>query len=396
MKRKSLFMICITILVLIPGIALGTNGKLIFPNSDFEKGDLTNWTRDGNAFDFQPTLGDNPSARHWREPSNHQGRYWIGTYEKYNGRNAKRPGMLQTDRPQGTLTSIPFVITHSEINFLVGGGSKKDKEYVALEVDGAVVRKTTGTGSDTMKRKTWNVREFAGKQGKIIIVDRDSGGRGHINADDFRFSGQKVADIETDVTHESRAFVPGTLAPDAAPTTPAPMPGEYPAAGAGVQPPASGVDDGAMYEQWFPAPPRGWTAGKAEIFDTRQMLQVKKDYINSAQRAKLTIHVIANLFVPLKNADQNEKRDNDSLKKLAAISDTVTTMEHQGHMGLLTEKGDVSDLTFRIGGEALLIDLNATPENRALLLNMARHIDLEQAIRLFLKDNRKAASRKTN
>ncbi len=62
-------------------------------------------------------------------------------------------------------------------------------------------------------------------------------------------------------------------------------------------------------------------------------------------------------------------------------------------MGLLTEKGDVSDLTFRIGGEALLIDLNATPENRALLLNMARHIDLEQAIRLFLKDNRKAASR---
>ena len=245
------------------------------------------------------------------------------------------------------------------------------------------------------------LRSTLDQQGKIIIVDRDSGGRGHINADDFRFSGQKVADIKTDVahesgTHESGASVPGTPAPDAAPTTPAPVPGEHPAAGAGVQPSASGVDDGARYEQWFPAPPRGWTAGKAEIFDTRQMLQVKKDYTNSAQRAKLTIHVIANRFVPLKNADQNEKRDNDSLKKLAAISDTVTTMEHQGHMGLLTEEGDVSDLTFKIGGEALLIDLNATPENRALLLNMARHIDLEQAVRLFLKDNREAASRKTN
>ncbi len=388
MRIKCLFMICMTILIWSPGIVLGAHGKLVFPNSDFERGDLTNWTRDGNAFDFQPTLGDNPSARHWREPSNHQGRYWIGTYEKYNGKNAKRPGMHQTDRPQGILKSIPFVITHSELNFLVAGGNKKNKEYVALEVDGAVVRKTTGTGHDTMQRKTWNVKQFAGKQGKIIIVDRDSVGKGHINADDFRFSGRKVADIKTDVAHESGTSVPGTPAPDAAPMTPASVPG--------VQPPAPGVVHGASYEQWFPAPPRGWTAGKAEMFDMGQMLQIKKDYTNRAQKTKLIIHVIANRFVSLKNADQNEKRDNDALKKLAAISDTVETIEQQGHMGLLTEEGESSDLTFRIGGEALIISLNATLVNRALLLNMARHIDLEQAVRLFLKDNREAASGKTN
>ena len=36
---------------------------LLFENSDFENGDLTNWTAAGTAFEFQPTKGDNPTAR---------------------------------------------------------------------------------------------------------------------------------------------------------------------------------------------------------------------------------------------------------------------------------------------------------------------------------------------
>lgn len=391
-------MICVMSLVLTCGIALGANGKLIFPNSDFEKGDLTNWVKDGNAFDFQPTLGDNPSARHWREPSNHQGRYWIGTYEKYNGKNAGRPGMLQTDRPQGTLTSIPFVITHSEINFLVGGGSNKDKEYVALEVDGSVVRKATGQNCDTMKRTTWDVKEFAGKQGKIIIVDRDSGGRGHINADDFRFSGRKVADIQKDNAHEAGtpepvAPVPGTPATDTAPATAPPhVSGEHAPAGTGTRPDVPGAAS-QKYEKWFPAAPQGWTAGRAEVLDSKQMLQVKKDYTYRARKARLTIYVAVNRFVPLENAVQNEKNYNETVNKLAAMSDTMETVKRQGHVGMLTDEGGTSDLTFSIGGEALIIDLSATPRDKALLLKMARRIDIEQAIRLFLHDNQEAASR---
>jgi hypothetical protein len=49
---------------------------------DFETGDLGGWTPTGDAFAFQPTLGDNPTARHRGQPSNHQGQYWIGGYEK--------------------------------------------------------------------------------------------------------------------------------------------------------------------------------------------------------------------------------------------------------------------------------------------------------------------------
>ena len=56
------------------------DSSLLFANSDFEMGDLTNWTADGNAFDFQPTTGDNPTARGRKtQPSHHQGKFWIGT-----------------------------------------------------------------------------------------------------------------------------------------------------------------------------------------------------------------------------------------------------------------------------------------------------------------------------
>jgi len=59
---------------------------------DFEEGNLQGWTKTGNAFDHQPTLGDNPTARHRGQPSHHQGRYWIGTYEKYQGKPGQEPG----------------------------------------------------------------------------------------------------------------------------------------------------------------------------------------------------------------------------------------------------------------------------------------------------------------
>src|SRR5262252_7544543 len=42
--------------------------------------------------------------------SRHQGNYWIGTFERGG------------DKPQGTLTSVAFKVTHPWASFLVGGG----------------------------------------------------------------------------------------------------------------------------------------------------------------------------------------------------------------------------------------------------------------------------------
>ncbi len=175
----------------IPKVQAGNVQKpatgLLFINSDFEAGDLSNWTATGQAFACQPTKGDNPSVRNRRQPSKHQGDFWIGTFEKYSGRAGERRGGRQGDRPKGTLRSIAFEIQGPKIGFLIGGGKKAGALYVALEVDGRTVRRQTGANSETMKRVIWDVREFMGQSARLVIQDGSEGGWGHINADNFRY-----------------------------------------------------------------------------------------------------------------------------------------------------------------------------------------------------------------
>src|SRR5262245_44655492 len=89
-------------------LPVGADGKPL--NLDFETGTLKDWTLEGDAFKGQPIKGDTVYARRKDNKIEHQGQYWIGGYEK-----------LQ-DKPQGTLTSAPFKITHPWASFLVGGG----------------------------------------------------------------------------------------------------------------------------------------------------------------------------------------------------------------------------------------------------------------------------------
>lgn len=172
-----------------PAAAHLPSSDLLFVNSNFEKGDLTNWTATGDAFKYQPTKGDNPTVRGRNQPSKHQGKYWIGTFEKYNGKSELSPGQTQGDRPTGTLTSVSFVVSRERIVFLIGGGKHPDKEYAALVVDGREVLKTTGKRKETMHKVVWDVRKFAGKQAQIVIKDLHHSGWGHINADYFHFQG---------------------------------------------------------------------------------------------------------------------------------------------------------------------------------------------------------------
>jgi len=153
---------------------------------DFETGDLRGWTATGNAFATQPTYGDNPTARHRGQPSNHQGNYWIGGYENRH-RPADPPGQIQGDGPQGTLTSEPFTITKPILSFLIGGGCDLNTERVELIVNGQAVLKATGHCTETMTRVRWNVAAYQGQLAQIRLTDASSGGWGHINFDDVRF-----------------------------------------------------------------------------------------------------------------------------------------------------------------------------------------------------------------
>src|SRR5260221_8764240 len=115
MKSKTafvpLFLLTVSVaLAAVPsGITpVGKDGKPL--NLDFETGTLKDWTTTGKAFDRQPIKGDTVSPRRSDMKSDHQGNYWIGTYEVIG------------DDPQGTLTSMPFKVTQPFASFLVAGG----------------------------------------------------------------------------------------------------------------------------------------------------------------------------------------------------------------------------------------------------------------------------------
>src|SRR5688500_3182933 len=81
-----------------PGVLpRGPVGKPL--NLDLEQGTLKDWTASGEAFAKQPVRGDAVAKRRADMKSQHQGEYWIGTFEDGLG-----------DKAQGTLTSIPFKV----------------------------------------------------------------------------------------------------------------------------------------------------------------------------------------------------------------------------------------------------------------------------------------------
>lgn len=176
---------------------------------DFENGSLQGWQQTGTAFANQPTLGDNPTARNRGQASQHQGQYWIGGYENYQGLPGQIPGAIQGDSPQGTLTSRQFSISGGTLSFLVGGGSS-NQTRVELLVNGQPRLRASGENTETMRRVTWDLTPYAGAVGVIRIVDEASGGWGHINVDDFRFSQGSVSQVSQNLTGRWRANDGGT------------------------------------------------------------------------------------------------------------------------------------------------------------------------------------------
>src|SRR5947209_4989540 len=87
----------------------GADGKPL--NLDFETGTLKDWKAEGEAFAGQPIKGDTVAPRRNDMKSQHQGQYWIGTYERAG------------DKRTGTLTSVSFKVTHPWASFLVAGGT---------------------------------------------------------------------------------------------------------------------------------------------------------------------------------------------------------------------------------------------------------------------------------
>src|SRR5262245_56713398 len=159
-------------------LPVGPDGKPL--NLDFETGTLQDWSVEGDAFRDQPIKGDTVSPRRGDMKSRHQGQYWIGGYDKFG------------DKPTGTLSSVPFKVTHPWASFLVGGGSHADTRVeIAIAPGGEVIYRASGLDEEDMKRVVVDLRRYKGLEILIRLVDRHSGGWGHINFDDFRFHQEK-------------------------------------------------------------------------------------------------------------------------------------------------------------------------------------------------------------
>ena len=155
----------------------------VLSNHDFATGDLSGWTvEEGTAFS---AAGVTRETRFWnRHPFNSSGRIPGGYH--FWGFNAAG------DAPTGVMRSERFVLGGSgQINFLMAGGRDIDNLYVALVLDssGEEVLKSTGAGFEQYFRVFWDASQWRGERMYIRVVDRASGGFGHVNIDDVHVPG---------------------------------------------------------------------------------------------------------------------------------------------------------------------------------------------------------------
>ena len=161
---------------------------------DFETGDLRGWRVSGAAFTAQPTQGDR-----FGPAVGHQGEYWVSSYRRLRSRAAAFERGPAGDAAQGALESQPFELPRGPLSFLIGGGRSFATriELVVIDEDGRETRvlHSTGSGSDTMQRITWDVTRFAGRQGRIRIVDASTDAGGRVSVDDIRFASVVVPNL---------------------------------------------------------------------------------------------------------------------------------------------------------------------------------------------------------
>jgi putative membrane-bound dehydrogenase-like protein len=149
-------------------------------NFDFEAGTLKDWSAEGAAFAGMPVEGDLVFQRRSDMKSEHQGKFWIGSFERGG------------DEVRGTLTSVPFVVDKPWASFLIAGGARSETRVeLILAETGKVVYSANGDDTETLKRVAVDLGKFKGAKLVIKLTDNETSGWGHINFDDFRLHDQQ-------------------------------------------------------------------------------------------------------------------------------------------------------------------------------------------------------------
>jgi uncharacterized protein (DUF608 family) len=137
---------------------------------DFEQG-YDKWTVEGRAFGPKPARGTLPNQQ---PVSGFLGQGLVNTY-------------FEGDGTTGRLLSPTFTVDRHYVRFLAGGGSHANTQ-IRLRIDDRVVRSAAGRNLEQLQPVSWDVREFAGREARIEIVDENTGPWGHVNVDQIEFS----------------------------------------------------------------------------------------------------------------------------------------------------------------------------------------------------------------
>jgi hypothetical protein len=137
---------------------------------DFEEGTYEGWTLEGEAFGGHPVVRAFPGQQPISGP---QGDFFVNTF------------LDGSDRAQGILRSATFPIDHGFLHFRIGGGDFRLRTALNLYVDGQLALSATGERDEQLRPVTWNVRAAHGREGRLEIVDLESGPWGHVLVDDI-------------------------------------------------------------------------------------------------------------------------------------------------------------------------------------------------------------------
>ena len=170
----------LTWLMLLGAQATGTPPRPDVVVANFEGNDYGNWIVTGTAFGTGPAQGTLP------------GQWPVSGYRGHGLASSFVGG----DAATGTLASPVFQITRRYLTFLIGGGKHPGETCLNLLINGQVVRTATGPngvpgGAERLGRDAWDVTDWEGKIARIEIVDRATGGWGHVNVDQITLSDEK-------------------------------------------------------------------------------------------------------------------------------------------------------------------------------------------------------------
>ncbi|MBC8325075.1 MAG: arylsulfatase [Verrucomicrobia subdivision 3 bacterium] len=149
---------------------------------DFESGKLEPWKIVEGEFGH--LIGRRDRFFGNGQEYNKQGKHYLTTLE--GSADAARGSDSQT----GVVVSPLFIPKGGQMTFRVGGGNGADV-YVALcTTDGKELKQARGVNNQLMQKASWDLKPYVGKKMFIKIVDKATGGWGHITADNFQFDAE--------------------------------------------------------------------------------------------------------------------------------------------------------------------------------------------------------------